>query len=96
MSNVDEAIKALEDATVDGALLDMFAAAYRKDLFQSGHIQLTKKVEYPSGYGIVLSGRMKDSAPMINEYFKAKKSELDAIIKDKTDVVSQVLKVRFH
>ena len=84
-------IQALKDKVVDGAMLDMYAAAARKDLFQSGEIQLRRHIEYPSGYGIVLSGRMKHSAPMINEYFKTKENELSLLIQTKTDIVTQVL-----
>ncbi|XP_028401625.1 uncharacterized protein LOC114524674 [Dendronephthya gigantea] len=87
--NVDEVIKALEDKVVDGALLDMYAAATRKDLFKNGEIELNKQVEYPSGYGIVLSGRMKHSAPMIKEYFKIKSNEMLGFIQNNTDVVTQ-------
>ena len=91
LKNVDQVIKALKDKEVDGAILDMYAAATRKDLFESGDIELTRQVEYPAGYGIVLSGRMKDSAPMINEYFKLKANELSEYIQNNTDVVIQVL-----
>ena len=89
--NIDTVIKALKDKVVDGALLDMYAAATRKDLFENGDIQLRRQVEYPSGYGIVLSGRMKHSAQMINEYLKSRKSELLQFIQENTDIVTQVL-----
>ena len=89
--NVDEVIKALEDKRVEGAILDMYAAAMRKDLFENGDIELTRQVEYPAGYGIVLSGRMKDSAPMIKEYLKLRTNELLEFIQNNTDVVTQVL-----
>ena len=89
-NNVDEVIKALKDKVVDGAILDMYAAATRKDLFEDGDIQLNRQVEYPSGYGIVLSGKMKHSTHMITEYYKSKTSELVQLIQNKTDVVTQV------
>ena len=91
LENVDAVIHALKDKVVDGALLDMYAAATRKDLFKTGEIELNRQVEYPSGYGIVLSGRMKDSAPMIKEYFKTKANEILGFIQNNTDVVTQVL-----
>ena len=89
--NVDKVIEALKDKVVDGAVLDMYAAATRQDLFQNGDVELRRQIEYPSGYGIVLSGRMKDSAPMINEYFKKKAQVLLEFIQNNTDIVTQVL-----
>ena len=95
-SNVDAVIQALKDKVVDGAMLDMYAAAVRKDLFESGEIKLRRQIEYPSGYGIVLSGRMKHSASMINEYFKTKANELYLLIQKETDIVTQVLNQSSH
>lgn len=88
--NVEEIVDAMKSRKVDGALLDMYATAVRKDLFVDKDIQINRFVEYPSGYGIVLSGRLKDSSTMMNSYLQAHKTSILKLIDDNTNVISEV------
>ena len=55
---------------VRGALVDVYSAATRNDLFNHPDIVAKKIIKYPSAYGIVLSGDMKNAAPKFRDYLK--------------------------
>lgn len=88
--NVEEVLDAVKNKEVDGALLDMYATAIRKDLFEDKDIELNRLLKYPSGYGLVLSGRMKDSAMLTNRFLLNHKAEVSKLIEENTDVIRQV------
>lgn len=88
--NVEEIVHAMKNKKVDGALLDMYATAVRKDLFDDKDIEINRFVQYPSGYGIVLSGRLSDSSTMMNSYLQTHKATILKVIDDNTNVITQV------
>ena len=89
-SNMEEIINAMKKKEVAGALVDIYAAATKRELFQGGDVQLNRMIEYPTGYGIVLSGNMAKAAPLLREAIAAQKSEISQIIEENTDTISQV------
>ena len=87
---MEEIINAMKKKEVAGALVDIYAAATKRELFQGGDVQLNRMIEYPTGYGIVLSGNMAKAAPLLREAIAAQKSEISQIIEENTDTISQV------
>ena len=67
---VEEVASALKRREVRGALVDVYSAATRSDLFKHSDIVAKKNMKYPSAYGFVLSGDMKNAAPKFRDYLK--------------------------
>ena len=87
---MEELIAAMHNKEVAGALLDMYAAATKKSMFDGGDIQLNRLIEYPTGYGFVLSGNMAKAAPLFREALASKKTQISRIVEENTDCISQV------
>ena len=67
---IEEVASALRKREVRGALVDVYSAATRSDLFKHSDIVAKKNIKYPSAYGFVLSGDMKNAAPKFRDYLK--------------------------
>lgn len=67
---IEEVASALKRREVRGALVDVFSAATRNDLFKHSDIVAKKNIKYPSAYGFVLSGNMKNAAFTFRDYLK--------------------------
>ena len=67
---IEEVASALQRREVRGALIDVYSAATRSDLFKHSSIVAKKNIKYPSAYGFVLSGGMKNAAPKFRDYLK--------------------------
>jgi hypothetical protein len=91
---MEEVINAMNNKEIAGALLDMYAAATKKGMFDGGDIQLNRLLQYPTGYGFVLSGDMSKAAPLFRQALAAKKTKVSSIVEENTDAISQVCK--FH
>ena len=89
-NNMEELVNAMKNKEVAGALVDMYAAATKKEIFQGGDIQLNRVIEYPTGYGVVLSGNMAEAAPFFLEALSTQKGEISRIIEENTETISQV------
>jgi hypothetical protein len=89
-NNMEEVINAMNNKEIAGALLDMYAAATKKSMFDGGEIQLNRLVQYPTGYGFVLSGEMAKAAPLFRQALAAKKTKISLIVEENTDSISQV------
>ena len=87
---MEEVINAMNNKEIAGALLDMYAAATKKSMFDGGEIQLNRLVQYPTGYGFVLSGEMAKAAPLFRQALAAKKTKISLIVEENTDSISQV------
>ena len=89
-NNMEEVISAMNNKEIAGALLDMYAAATKKNMFDGGDIQLNRLIEYPTGYGFVLSGNMAKAAPLLRQALASKKTQISQTIEENTDSISQV------
>ena len=89
-NNMEEVINAMHNKEISGALLDMYAAATKKDSFDGGDIQLNRLIEYPTGYGFVLSGNMAKAAPIFREALATKKGKISKIVEGNTESISLV------
>ena len=87
---MDEIIKAMHNKEISGALIDMYAAATKKDSFDGGDIQLNRLVEYPTGYGFVLSGNMAKAAPLLREALASQKNKISEIVEGNTESIQLV------
>ena len=87
---MEDIISAMHNKEVAGALLDMYAAATMKTMFEGGDIQLNRLVEYPTGYGFVLSGDMAKAAPLLRQALSARKTKVSEIVEENTDSISLV------
>ncbi|XP_028403035.1 uncharacterized protein LOC114525803 isoform X3 [Dendronephthya gigantea] len=87
-NNMEDLINAMHNKEVSGALLDMYAAATKKSMFEGGDIQLNRLIEYPTGYGFVLSGNMAKAAPLFRQALAAQKTKISLIVEENTDSIS--------
>lgn len=87
---MEDTIEAMRKKEISGALLDMHASATKKNMFGGGDIQLNRLIEYPTGFGFVLSGNMAKAAPLLRQAFAAKKTQISSIVEENTDAISQV------
>ena len=87
---MDEVINAMHKKEISGALLDMYAAATKKDSFAGGDIQLNRLIQYPTGYGFVLSGNMAKAAPLFRKALAAQMNRISEIVKGNTESVQLV------
>ena len=88
--NMEDIISAMHNKEVAGALLDMYAAATMKTMLEGGDIQLNRLIEYPTGYGFVLSGDMAKAAPLLRQALSARKTKVSEIVEENTDSISLV------
>ena len=87
---MDEIINAMHNKKISGALIDMYAAATKKDSFDGGDIQLNRLVEYPTGYGFVLSGNMAKAAPLLREALATQRNKISEIVEGNTESIQLV------
>lgn len=83
-SNVEEIRRALEDAEIDGALLDTYVAAEYKETLFSDKIFVKKILDRPFGYGVVLSGAAVNVEQRCRDYIDLRISEIFHIIQNMT------------
>ena len=88
--NMDDVINAMHNKEIAGALLDMYAAATKKESFDGGDIQLNRLIEYPTGYGFVLSGNMAKAAPLFREALASQKNKISEIVEGNTEAIQLV------
>eukprot|EP00794_Sanderia_malayensis_P015286 gene15286-16863_t len=84
-TSIEEVAAALKRRDVRGALVDVYSAATRNDLFEDPNIVAKKLVKYPSAFGFVLSGDMNNVAPKFRDYLKLHANELLENMKNKTE-----------
>ena len=89
-NNMEDIINAMHNKEIAGALLDMYAAATKKDSFDGGDIQLNRLIEYPTGYGFVLSGDMAKAAPLFREALATHKNKISEIVEGNTESIQLV------
>ena len=65
-------------------MVDVFSAASRSDLFLQSDIVAKKSLEYPSAYGFVLSGDMKNAAPEFRRYLSSQADKILNFMKEKS------------
>jgi hypothetical protein len=87
---MEEIINAMHKKEISGALLDMYAAATKKDSFDGGDIQLNRLIEYPTGYGFVLSGDMAKAAPLFRDALDSQKNKISEIVEGNTESIQLV------
>ena len=83
-NTIEDVSSALKQRQVRGALVDIFSAASRSDLFLQSDIIAKKSLEYPSAYGFVLSGDMKNAAPDFRSYLSSQADRILAFMKEKS------------
>ena len=83
-STIEEVSSALKQRQVTGALVDVFSAATRSDLFLQSDIIAKKIIKYPSAYGFVLSGEMQNAAPEFRSYLGSQADSILQYMKEKT------------
>lgn len=71
-SSIEEVALALKQRKVRGALVDIFSAASRSDLFLQSDIVAKRTIRYPSAYGFVLSGDMNNAAEDFRSYLRSR------------------------
>jgi len=81
---IEDVSSALKQRQVRGALVDIFSAASRSDLFLQSDIIAKKSLDYPSAYGFVLSGDMKNAAPEFRRYLNSQADRILAYMKEKS------------
>ena len=62
----------------------MYSAATRSDLFKHPDIIAKKIIKYPSAYGFVLSGDMKNAAPKFRDYLKVHANDFLKVVGART------------
>ena len=67
-----------------GALVDVFSAASRSDLFLQSDIIAKKFIKYPNAYGFVLSGEMQNAAPEFRNYLTSQADNILTFMKERT------------
>ena len=87
---MEDVINAMHNKKIGGALLDMYAAATRKGSFDGGDIQLNRLIEYPTGYGFVLSGNMAKAAPLFRQALASQKTQISRIVEGNTESIQLV------
>ncbi|XP_065061396.1 uncharacterized protein LOC135688464 [Rhopilema esculentum] len=65
---IEEVSSALKRREVRGALVDVYSAAMRSDLFDHPDIVAKKKIVYPNAYGLVFAGELKNAASAFRDY----------------------------
>ena len=76
---------ALKERQVRGALVDIFSAASRSDLFLRSDIIAKRSIRYPSAYGFVLSGDMRNAAPDFREYLNSQADKILSFMEEKAE-----------
>ena len=83
-STIEDVSAALKQRQVRGALVDVFSAASRSDLFLQSDIIAKKFIKYPSAYGFVLSGDMQNAAPEFRNYLSSQADNILKFMKERT------------
>jgi len=85
--NIDAVGQALVQRKVKGALVDVFSAGARSDLFKKPQIVAMEKIEYPAAYGIVLSGGLQHVSSEIKDYLSVHSNDIIQLINESTDAL---------
>lgn len=78
---------ALEDGEIDGALLDTYVAAENKGTLLDDRVFVKDILDYPFGYGVVLSGAARNVEQRCRDYIALHISEIYKIVENKTKTV---------
>ena len=85
--NIDALAEALVNRKVKGALVDVFSAGHRSDLFKKPEILAIKKIEKPAAYGIVLSGGLQHVKSEMKDYLAVHSNEIMQLVNQLTDAL---------
>ncbi len=83
-NSIEEVAAALKRREVRGAMVDVFSAATRSDLFNHSDITAKRLFKYPSAFGFVLSGDMKNAASKFRDYLAVNANEIHKTIRSRT------------
>ena len=81
---MDEIRVALEEREIEGALLDTYIAAENKGTLLDERVFVKKILDWPVGYGVVLSGTAQNVEQRCRDYIALHISEIYKIIENKT------------
>ena len=81
---MDEIRIALEEREIEGALLDTYIAAENKGTLLDDRVFVKKVLDWPVGYGVVLSGAARNVEQRCRDYIALHISEIYKIIENKT------------
>ena len=82
--SVEDVAAALKNRHVRGALVDVYTAASRSDLFKHADIVAKKNIRYPNYFGLVLSGDMKNAASAFRSYINENADKFLSDMQNKT------------
>ena len=82
--SVEDVAAALKSRHVRGALVDVYTAASRSDLFKHADIVAKKNIRYPNYFGLVLSGDMKNAASAFRSYINENADKFLGDMRNKT------------
>ena len=78
----------LSKRLVDGALVDVYTVGSRKELFSDGVLRMGKIIEYPSAYGVVMSGYARRLQKCFREFLKEEKATVFEVITKNVDGIT--------
>jgi len=75
---------------VDGALIDSYTVGSRMDLFRGGSLRMSKMIDYPSAYGVVMSGYARKLQKCFRQFLKEERASVFEIITNNVQGVTVI------
>lgn len=88
--NISEIYNDLKEEKVHAALLDSYATASQKDLFNKKWLRVRAiiKTGFDSTYGVVLSGDAMKLGQCMRDYVKGKSSEISRVVQKNVESIT--------
>ena len=75
---------------MDGALIDSYTVGSRMELFKEGGLRMSKMIDYPSAYGVVMSGNARKLQICFREFLKEERASVFEIITNNVQGVTVI------
>lgn len=75
---------------MDGALIDSYTVGSRMELFRGGSLRMSKMIDYPSAYGVVMSGYARKLQICFREFLKEERASVFEIITNNVQGVTVI------
>ena len=75
---------------MDGALIDSYTVGSRMELFKDGGFRMSKMIDYPSAYGVVMAGYARKLQKCFREFLKEERASVFEIITDNVQGVTVI------
>lgn len=76
---------------MDGTLIDSYTVGSRMELFRDGGLRMSKMIEYPSAYGVVMAGYAMKLQKCFREFLKEERASVFEIIRNNVQGVSVLM-----